>query len=105
MRIFPDKCRELGLPEPKKHTTQVNYLIECLLSGVVIDTHTCRYIGIGNLHSSTQAIEKRGLVFERSYSRRLCHFSNTVPEKQVLVIYATDYQRQKYLESKKPAKA
>ncbi len=104
MMIHKDKCLELGLPEPKPYDNQVTYTINLIAKGYRFNTRMARYCGIGNLHSITPKIRKKGYSFTQKDNVARCPFTNTIPANKVIVIWMTIEQIAHYKETKSAKK-
>jgi len=101
MMIHREKCRDLGLPEPKRFDTQSSYLLRAMTNGHRPDTRICRYIGIHNLHSIASALLKKGYEFVRCRGRVPCPFTGKIPIEPVVIIYMTKQQQRAFKSGKK----
>ena len=99
--ILNKKCVELGLPEPKEHEEQLNYIKRVIAEGNSLNTRVCRYIGIHNLHSIVPKLFKLGIVFEWLNSPVYCPLLKVTPPEPVIVIYMTMKQQKEYWDAKK----
>lgn len=90
--IYRDECLELGLPEPKTGEKQIHYVVRAMLSGHIMDTRKCRYIGIYNLHSVVSKLTKSKLSFRLEREVVVCPRTKKVPPYPVDVAWMTSKQ-------------
>lgn len=102
MMIHSDKCKELGLPEPKNYDTQETYILRVIAQGHKLNTRLCRYIGIHNLHSIASALQKKCFDFVLCHGRTLCPFTGLTPPFAVDIVYMTEEQIISFKNKKKP---
>lgn len=104
MLIRKDRCLELGLPEPKSYQTNLSYVMAAVISGHVLNSRICDYIGVRNLHSVISSKKAKRYNFTKTLGLAFCPASNVIPPYPVDIVYMTDEQRSAYYAKRKPAK-
>jgi hypothetical protein len=99
------RCAELNLPIPHSFYTCESYVLRCISNAYTLNTRTCRYISISNLHSVVSALKNRDICLTVEHKKVYDPALQIVFPFHVGEGSMTPEQREEFLNNKKPAKA